>query len=103
MLIFSLIILGFIALGIFWIAKKASPIVNINESDIAPVPTVDEEALKNSQLDALAQAQAAKVKTDAVIAAANESIAKADAVLAESTVEAKPKKKKRYYKPKAKK
>ena len=98
MFIFSIIVLAFIGLGIYWFAKDSTPKAPISSADIPPVPTVDEEALKQSQLDALAKAQAAKVKTDAVIAKADSAIAKADEVLAES----KPKKKKRYYKPKPK-
>ena len=84
------------------------------------LPVQDEEAFKQSQLDALAQAQAAKVEVDALIAKADEVMAKADEVLNTPAVEVapvvetapaveaapaetKPKKKRRYYKPKAKK
>ena len=130
MLIISIIVLVFIAVGIYLMTKKSSVTTTVTSVDVPAVPTVDEEALKQSQLDALVEAVAAKAEVDAVIAQAQESIAKADEVLnapvienespqavpTESvpkdevvpavevvTTETKPKKKKRYYKPKAKK
>lgn len=120
MLIISIIVLVFIAAGIYLMTKKSSVTAPVASVDVPAVPTVDEEALKKSQLDALAEAQKAKVEVDAVIAKADEAMAKADEVLSKapaveapavtenatieaSIAESKPKKKKRYYKPKAKK
>ena len=136
MLIISIIVLVFIAVGIYLMTKKSSVTPTVTSVDVPAVPTVDEEALKQSQLDALVEAVAAKAEVDAVIAQAQESIAKADEALNPSDVEevveeyeiseeefqsevvvnptevsseevgdSKPlrKKKKRYYKPRAKK
>ncbi len=101
--------------------EAQSPVSDVAfEETPSTSPVQDEEAFKQSQLDALAQAQAAKVEVDALIAKADEVMAKADEVLNTPAVEvapvvetapaveaapaeAKPKKKRRYYKPKAKK
>ena len=81
----------------------------------SPVSDVaSEETPSTSPVDTLAEAKAAKVEVDAVIAKADKAIAKADEVLNTPVVETapvvevapaevKPKRKKRYYKPKAKK
>lgn len=100
MLIISIIVLIFIAAGIYFLTRKSTVTAPVTSVDVPTVPTVDEEALKQSQLDALAKAQAAKVEVDNVIAKADEAIAKADQVLTEAPAEVKPKRKKRYYKPK---
>lgn len=60
--------------------KEALSSVKLNQEDVPPF--VDEEALKKSQLDALAEAQKAKAEVDALVAEVKEVVEKADEVLA---------------------
>ena len=95
--------------------EEQSPVSDVAfEETPSTSPVQNEETFKQSQLDALVEAVAAKAEADEVIAKAKEAVAKADEVLnapvvetapvvEAAPVEAKPKKKKRYYKPKAKK
>ena len=124
MLIAILVLLG-LAGAIWYFARKQTQAIvtltqeDVNSTSINSTSITDESAFTTpeveaekrfiqAQQDALAEAQAAKVEVDAIIAKADEAIAKADEVLnapvAEvvAPAETKPKKKKRYYKPKAK-
>lgn len=119
MFIAILVLLG-IAGAIWYFARQqAQAVITLTQEDVTSVSNTNESAFTTpevasekefiqAQQDALAEAQAAKVEVDAIIAKADKAIAKADEVLntpvAEvvAPAETKPKKKKRYYKPKAK-
>ena len=106
MLIFISIVVVLGVVVYFWFTK--SSVKPVPQVDVTPAPTFDEEAFKQSQLDALAQAKKAREEADALIAKSNATLAQADAALAKSATvasegETKPKKRRRYYKPKAKK
>jgi cytoskeletal protein RodZ len=119
MLIAILVLLGLAGAIWYFARKQTQAIITLTQEDVNSTSTMNESAFTTpevasekafiqAQQDALAEAQAAKVEVDAIIAKADKAIAKADEVLnapvAEvvAPAETKPKKKKRYYKPKAK-
>jgi len=102
MLYLSIIIIVFLV-GVVYYFHKSSNKPSITPSasiDVPAVPTVDEEALKQSQLDALAQAQQAKEQITGMIQQIDAVLEKVPTEIqpvVEQKVDSKPKKKRKYY------
>lgn len=112
MLIAILVLLGLAGAIWYFARKQTQAIVTLTQEDVTPVSSTNESAFTTpevanekefiqAQQDALAKAQetpAAELKASPV-----EALPVAETPVAEApAVETKPKKKKRYYKPKAK-
>lgn len=99
MLYLSIIVIV-IAAGIiyFWTKNRKNnhqPTVSV---DVPAVPTINEEELKKSQLDALAAAQQAKEQVTGMIEQINAVLQEAPTQpVVEQKTDSKPKKKRKYY------
>ena len=105
MLYLSIIVIMFL-LGVVYYFYKDSNKTIVNPSanvDVPVVPTVNEEQLKQSQLDALATAQKAKEQVTGMIEQINAVLqdapvqAETPQPVVEPKTDSKPKKKRKYY------